>query len=99
MAELKPCPFCGETPALELFGDGFYDYARIRCCRVIFDWRGDKTGEQAIAAWNRRAQPENKPLTLDELIDALTRLQRDFSDLRNELCQVCGKYKKANKGS
>jgi len=55
MNELKPCPFCGGTPILELFNDGFFDYARIRCCRVIFDWCGDETGEQAIAAWNRRA--------------------------------------------
>jgi hypothetical protein len=54
MNELKPCPFCGGTPILELFNDGFFDYARIRCCRVMFDWCGDETGEQAIAAWNRR---------------------------------------------
>jgi Lar family restriction alleviation protein len=55
MNELKPCPFCGGTPILELFNDGFFDYVRIRCCRVMFDWCGDETGEQAIAAWNRRA--------------------------------------------
>ena len=53
--KLLPCPFCGGTPILELFNDGFFDYARIRCCRVMFDLCGDKTGEQAIAAWNRRA--------------------------------------------
>jgi len=53
--KLLPCPFCGGTPILELFNDGFFDYARIRCCRVMFDWCGDETGEQAIAAWNRRA--------------------------------------------
>jgi hypothetical protein len=52
--KLLPCPFCGGTPILELFNDGFFDYARIRCCRVVFDWCGDETGEQAIAAWNRR---------------------------------------------
>ena len=52
---LLPCPFCGGTPILELFNDGFFDYARIRCCRVMFDWCGDETGEKAIAAWNRRA--------------------------------------------
>ena len=52
--KLLPCPFCGGTPILELFNDGFFDYARIRCCGVMFDWCGDETGEQAIAAWNRR---------------------------------------------
>jgi hypothetical protein len=53
--KIEKCPFCGGTPILELFNDGFFDYARIRCCRVMFDWCGDETGEQAIAAWNRRA--------------------------------------------
>lgn len=52
--KIEKCPFCGGTPILELFNDGFFDYARIRCCRVMFDWCGDETGEQAIAAWNRR---------------------------------------------
>ena len=56
--KIEKCPFCGGTPILELFNDGFFDYARIRCCRVMFDWCGDETGEQAIAAWNRRAEPE-----------------------------------------
>ena len=55
MDKLLPCPFCGGTPILELFNDGFFDYARIRCCRIMFDWCGDETREQAIAAWNRRA--------------------------------------------
>jgi Lar family restriction alleviation protein len=56
MEGLKPCPFCGKTPVLELFFDGFFNYARIRCCRVMFDFCGDSTGEKAIAAWNRRAE-------------------------------------------
>ena len=31
-------------------------------------------------------------------IDTLTRLQRDYSDLRNELCLACGKCKEAHLG-
>jgi len=54
MNELKPCPFCGRVPELELFNDGFFDYARIRCCYLTFDWCGDKTGELVTTAWNRR---------------------------------------------
>ena len=53
---LLPCPFCGETPVLELFFDGFFNYARIRCCRVMFDFCGDRTGEKVIELWNRRAE-------------------------------------------
>jgi len=33
--KIKKCPFCGGTLILELFNDGFFDYARIRCCRVM----------------------------------------------------------------
>ena len=66
---LLPCPFCGGTPILELFNDGFFDYARIRCCRVTFDWCGDETGEQAIAAWNRRADDERFKNALKEIIN------------------------------
>lgn len=65
---LLPCPFCGGTPILELFNDGFFDYARIRCCRVMFDWCGDETGEQAIAAWNRRTGKDiNVPTNADRI--------------------------------
>lgn len=31
-------------------------------------------------------------------IDTLKRLQRDYSDLRNELCLTCGKYKESHLG-
>lgn len=31
-------------------------------------------------------------------IDTLTRLQRDYSDLRNELCLACGKYVNSHLG-
>jgi len=54
--QLKPCPFCGNVPQMELFFDGFFHYARITCCHLVFDWCEDKTGEKAAAAWNRRAE-------------------------------------------
>lgn len=60
MSELKNCPFCGGEPNLELFNDGFFDYARIRCCNLIFDWCDDKTGEKVVTAWNRRAEEDKK---------------------------------------
>lgn len=58
MNDLKPCPFCGGSPALELFNDGLFDYARITCCYLSFEWCGDKTGEKVTAAWNRRVDHE-----------------------------------------
>jgi hypothetical protein len=35
---------------------------------------------------------------LIKFTDAYKSLQRDYSDLRNELCLACGKYKKAHLG-
>lgn len=70
--KLLPCPFCGGTPILELFNDGFFDYARIRCCRVMFDWCGDETGEQAIAAWNRRAGDDTNVATNADRIRSMS---------------------------
>ncbi|HCF6144442.1 TPA: Lar family restriction alleviation protein [Pseudomonas aeruginosa] len=64
--ELKPCPFCGETPGADSYAhaDGGYKYGAISCsCGVIGpdvrtgykkwpEWR-----DAAVAAWNARAVP------------------------------------------
>lgn len=55
MAELKPCPFCGENPCVQVIWGNL--------CRVFCDaadhsaetcWHDSK--EEAIEAWNRRAE-------------------------------------------
>ena len=54
MDNLKPCPFCGgEAEAIEYHKT---DYT-IMCktCYAEIGWRKKK---EAIAAWNRRAEPE-----------------------------------------
>ena len=59
MSDLKPCPFCGEVPAV--VEDGYKAIA-VHC----FNCGADITAEsekKARAAWNRRAQPANEPLT------------------------------------
>lgn len=87
--ELKPCPFCGRTPELELFNDGFFDYARIRCCHLIFDWCSDKTGEQAIKAWNNRVELKlrtNEDIqTVDEAIRTINGLRIMNRELKAKL--------------
>ena len=67
---ILPCPFCGgEADIEEIPGSPFtnepYMWA-VGCKDCNIGWY-EETKEESIAAWNRRAQPENKPLTLDEL--------------------------------
>jgi Lar family restriction alleviation protein len=71
MIELKKCPFCGgeATVGANEYYDGantFYIYCTS--CGVQQMTTKIRTDE-AIAAWNRRAKPENEPLTLSELYD------------------------------
>lgn len=77
MSELLPCPFCGGEAEIvggpENWTPTFYDpdgggdpiavvCKTCACGLHFFDGYAE-----AIAAWNRRANTENKPLTLDEL--------------------------------
>ena len=81
MITLKPCPFCGgeaevTTRDVEPQGDQWYGkniqtfVICTNCGACLFDdyfHDGFADEHEAIAAWNRRAQPENEPLTLEEL--------------------------------
>lgn len=67
MAELKECPFCGsENVAISPY-DGAKTVVCMDCLCTTAAYRGGNAESNAIAAWNRRAAPENKALTLDEL--------------------------------
>lgn len=69
-AALKACPFCGGKAKWRYIKPQGYVFC-VKC--------GTSTGiysdtyeeadckPEAIAAWNRRAEPANEPLTLDEL--------------------------------
>ena len=54
--ELKPCPFCGGKAEHEIFDDGFLVWCRVECkpCGVTLTVPY-VVGEEAIEAWNRRA--------------------------------------------
>lgn len=63
MDELKPCPFCGEQAEVyETPSNGYTIVARHDdcCCFSNLMWgRGYETEEEAIEAWNRRANDES----------------------------------------
>ena len=51
--ELKHCPFCGgELPKTIEYGDGWY----VRCCECNAETDTKETEEEAIEAWNMRAE-------------------------------------------
>ena len=63
--DLRPCPFCG--------GDEIYVFpvaaSRGRaamCQKCLAEGPYERTKEKAAEAWNRRAEPENRVLTLEE---------------------------------
>ena len=63
MDKLLPCPFCGGEAHMVRWASGM-KYCRVECKNTdSCDCHGIqfRTEEESIAAWNRRAQPENKP--------------------------------------
>lgn len=76
MEELKACPHCGGKAVFERFNNPKNWYV-VRCTvcgcqtdgfRINHDDATDAQNKSANAAvWNRRAEPENKPLTLEQL--------------------------------
>lgn len=85
MPELKPCPFCGQIPTIEESarfprygkdeGERIKGYTvvckNINCILLNADNWYRRSGKEACEAWNHRAEPENRPLTLDEIWEAV----------------------------
>ena len=74
MADLRPCPFCGSEGLRYTILDISKEkvMAAVRCMQCLTCGPGEcgKDREEADAkaaeAWNRRAEPENRVLTLEE---------------------------------
>jgi len=59
MAELKPCPFCGdESPIIktEMVGELGFSYTKIQCCACGASINAYLEEERAIWEWNRRSK-------------------------------------------
>ena len=57
MSELKKCPFCGGEATIDNAGGKYQAWCKHCCCIHMGEFYN--TAGEAIAAWNRRAQPEN----------------------------------------
>ena len=58
MEQLKPCPFCGETPYTMISGRENNVEIKIWCNKCHFGFNGYSKNE-LIAKWNRRAGYED----------------------------------------
>lgn len=66
MDELKPCPFCGGEAKVVDHGGFFTVGCTNLDCAATIDLL-EPSEENAVADWNRRAAPGNKPLTAEQL--------------------------------
>lgn len=81
MPELKPCPFCGQIPTIEESarfprygkdeGERIKGYTvvckNMDCILLNEDNWYRRSAKEASEAWNHRAEPELRPLTLAEV--------------------------------
>ena len=65
MSELKPCPFCGGEAILESNKLRYGTIHSAYCQKCGAEITGFSEHE-AVAAWNRRAQPDEPPVRCAE---------------------------------
>lgn len=95
MDELKPCPFCGGEADFYL---GVSGYLQCTHCLAMIPYDAllpyAEGKKKAIAAWNRRPAPGNKPLTLEQLtLDQLRQMDGEpvwwWNKSHAPVCTIC----------
>ncbi len=66
--DLRPCPFCGGRKARIMESLGGDSYVLCSVCNAQTDCFGSPL--EAAEAWNRRAEPENRVLTMEEAAES-----------------------------
>lgn len=97
MPELKPCPFCGDTPGEDSYTltDGGFKYGAISCgCGAIGpdvrtgykDWPEWK--DAAVEEWNARAIPADQVLAPRELLERITKPRTSIGDVNDGIAAM-----------
>lgn len=90
MSELKPCPFCGGEAEMHYVSDIFSRHRPSywsQCCNCRMSGKHHRTRQEAIDAWNTRAERtcEFKPFK-GPISDT------DEEGNRQGVCSVCSAY-------
>ncbi|WP_435607674.1 Lar family restriction alleviation protein [Pseudomonas knackmussii] len=97
MPELKPCPFCGDTPGEDSYAltDGGFKYGAISCgCGAVGpdvrtgykDWPEWK--DAAVAEWNERAIPSDQALVPRELLERIAKPRTSIGDVNDGIAAM-----------
>ena len=96
MVELKPCPFCGSVDVkvhIPYFMDDCY---MVKCCGCNCSTAIYKTVNQAIKAWNRRCDVDEKKLSchFEHCRECLSLIKRRIPDTEVAFEIRCGRKHK-----
>ena len=83
MSELKPCPFCGSKAHTPLIQSMWFVECDNKDCGALMGFDAEKVSqEEAISAWNRRAQPAN-----DHFVDVNKMIEQAAQDMDDKCRQ------------
>jgi len=84
MSEIKPCPFCGKIPNLQLLEGKYYLYC--------FCLKEGETKQEAIAAWNSRVVPEGY-VKVEDVLKILNKPMHPYTEWYDEIFDVMKEIK------
>lgn len=93
MQELKPCPCCGSSNGLYVLQDEKYGEWSVFCdmCKTSFHNENHcDTREEAISAWNRRAERTCRIVLMDMAGNPPYRTGDWILDALSDGCSECG---------
>lgn len=85
MSELKPCPFCGNEKIYICTDDETEEFFGVMCTVCGGSIYPDKeTEEEAIEAWNRRANEPETDREIEELYEAINHVYETMRGIKND---------------